>query len=158
MDLHECRKRVFGSLNGAHANRFLPILRFRQMTLAPHFDDFVLGKYHFERNKKAEKKIPVATFRCRRHRILLFVAFVWRLATLDEWNLLPTGLLMLYAGITITIEEFSKEFQQQQAQEEFFLQQRIMNARFEYHILRGDSKARIVSRLETDGSTTLYAI
>ena len=121
-------------------------------------DDYIPGEYYFERYNKSEKRKSVVTFRCRRHRILLFIVFVFQLATLDEWNLLPTGVLMLYAGITITIEEFSKEFQYRQAQEEAFLRQRIEHAKFEYHVLRGDLKAQIVSRLEADGTTTFYAI
>ena len=130
----------------------------RRMTLPPRPRDYVPGEYHFERLNKCEKKIPVVTFRCRRYRIILFLVFVYQLAVLDELNLLPTGLLMLHVGITITIEEFAKEFQRQHELEEAFLQERILSAKFEYHVLRGDPQAQIVSRLEADGSTKLYAI
>lgn len=128
------------------------------MTLQPHPHDYVPGEYHFQRHNKCEKKVPVVTFRFWRYRIILFLMFVYQLAVLDEFNLLPTGLLMLHVGITITIEEFAKEFQRQHDLEQAFLQQRILNAKFEYHVLRGDPQAQIVSRLEADGSTTLYAI
>jgi len=83
--------------------------------------------------------------------------FICRLAVLDEWNLLPTGLLMLYAGIHITMEEFAKEAQWQREQAEL-LQERIRATLFEYHVLRGEPRVKIIERPEGDGSSTIYAI
>ena len=149
MDLCECRNHVFNSTNNK------PIVGIRQLARPP--TEYVPWEYNFERHNKAETKVPVVTIYFRRTPLLLFLYFVCQMAVLDEWNLLPTGLLMLQLGLTMTIEEFAKVARLEQ-QEQAFLQQRILEAKFEYHVLRGERHVQIVSLLEPDGSTTLYTV
>ena len=136
MDLGDCRKNL-------HRRR---LVRWKHIERVDH-----AARYHFERNTK----VPGLKILGRQSRLWLALWFLWQLALLDDWNLLPTGILMIQVGLTMTLEEFAKE---SVWNHEEFLKQRVAAAKFEYHVLRGQPEARIVQYMEADGTTTLYAV
>ena len=104
---------------------------------------------------------------------MALLMLVCQLAVLDDWNLLPTGLLLYAIGIPTAWEAFSttsrsvlgvniwtekdvKYWQQQRQQDD--IQQRIRAAQFEYHVLQRRSQVRIVPMQQKDGTTALYSM
>jgi hypothetical protein len=142
-----------------------PVLGLRRVEVERHYDQ---NEHFFERSK--QETISILTIRSRTH-LLAFLVVLCQFAVIDTINLLPAGLILYSVGIAMAVEVWQtgsaddlfffgdplKEEMEAMQKEEENLRLAIEKAKFEYHVLRRNPRARIVP-IRKDGTTVLYAI
>lgn len=125
-----------------------------------------------------DHKVPTVSLKSRSP-LMTVLLILLQLAILDDWNLLPTGILLYVVGIPMCFEEFSRtdrggyinnfvdrlllsreddeDLLLRMEQNNEILQSRIHAAMFEYHVLRNRPHVQIVP-MEIEDRIALYAI
>ena len=145
-----------------------PLVEIRRKTVRRiRYHDHGRNEFFFQHNAREKKRVPTIILRYKSS-IMLFLLYIWQLALLDEYNLLPIGILLYNIGIPMAIEEFSRTdggmfgdgpiFTDDDFLDLDELRRRVLAAEFEYHVLRRQPNVKIVAMHNDDGSRSLFAM
>jgi hypothetical protein len=112
-----------------------------------------------------KQKETIVVMSLRRNALLAsLVFFICQFASVDTFNLLPTGILMYFVGVAGALEmvanwehQADKEMRSILQREEEEFEMRYNSAIFEYQVLKGKPHAQII-KMNDKGIYKLFAI
>lgn len=118
----------------------------------------------FRFHQRKTQLVSSLTLKSRSH-LVTFLVVICQYAIFDTVNLLPIGIIMYAAGISLAVEEMVHGRSLFWYEDTFFsetqlmrqeLQSEIKLAEFEYHILKGMPRTKIIP-VNENGRLVLYA-